>query len=80
MPILTLDRAHQLLSLLLRENDSHNAPELFELIHGIASPDNLVALELEKRLFSLISDSGFDTAFESYRSGFGVEVTSAANS
>lgn len=70
MYTLTLDRANLLLDTLLRENDAENAAELFELIYGLAPRDNLIALELQKRLFARIENSGFQSAFDNFRDGF----------
>jgi hypothetical protein len=75
---LTLDRANQILDALLIENDNQHAAELLELVHGISSPESLVALYIKKRLFMSI-EAG-EAALENHVKGFGVAMASAASS
>lgn len=78
MSPLTIERAMELLDFLVSDNDGKHAPELLELIHGLSSPDNFVALEVKKRLYSMTGD--FESSFERYLSGVSVEVGTALSS
>lgn len=65
-PDLTLDHAHELLDRLTRSDDGAHVNELLELIHGVADPDNLVAVEVQKRLYAMTVD--FQNHFNRYMS------------
>lgn len=75
---LSVERANQLLDSLVSDNDGKHAPELLELVNGLAPPDNIIAIEVKKRLYMLTDD--FESSFERYLSGVNVQVRSVISS
>ena len=64
MTPLTLTRGIQIIEILLDDNDGKHAPEIIELVRGLAPPESFIAHELEKRAYARTRE--FDSAFEKY--------------
>lgn len=63
-PDLSVAHARELVAEITRADDGAHAVQLLELIHSIADPDNIVAIEVEKQLYSLTPD--FQSHFTEY--------------
>ena len=63
-PGLSVTRAHELVAEITEENDGAHVDQLLELFHGTSDPNNIVAIEVEKQLYSLTSD--FQSHFAAY--------------
>jgi len=64
VPDLTVSHARELVTQITQGDDGAHAEQLLELIHGIADPDSIVAMEVEKQLYSLTPD--FQSHFAAY--------------
>lgn len=64
VPELTVSHAHALIDRITQDDDAAHASDLLELICGIADPKNVVAIEVEKHLYSLTPD--FHSHFKDY--------------
>lgn len=47
-----------------RSDDGAHAAQILELVHGVADPNNIITIEVEKRLYSLTPD--FQSHFNAY--------------
>src|SRR5687768_11614340 len=63
-PDLSVAHARELVTEITKGDDGVHAEELLELIIGVADPDNIVAIEIEKQLYSLTPD--FQSHFDAY--------------
>jgi hypothetical protein len=63
-PDLSLNHAHELIERITQGDDGAHAAELLELIHAVADPNNVVAIEVQKHLYSLTPD--FQSHFLEY--------------
>jgi hypothetical protein len=63
-PSLSVTRARELVAEITQGDDGAHAQELLELLVGTADPNNIVAMEVEKQLYSLTSD--FQSHFAAY--------------
>lgn len=63
-PDFSVAHARELVDKITQVDDGAHATQLLELIYAIADPNNLVAVEVEKQLYSLTSD--FESHFSAY--------------
>lgn len=63
-PELTIIHAHELIALITKDDDGAHASELLELVCGVADPKSVIAIEVEKHLYSLTPD--FQDHFKEY--------------
>jgi hypothetical protein len=62
--MLTSAHARELIERIIVDDDGAHAPELLELLNGITDPDNTVALEVKRYLFTFTPE--FEASFSNY--------------
>lgn len=60
----TLDHAQALVNRITQDDDGAHANDLLQLIHAIADPNSVIAIEVEKYLYSMTPD--FQSHFRAY--------------
>jgi hypothetical protein len=61
---MSLSHARNLVAQITHDDDGEHAAELLELIHGIADPESVVGLEVQKDLYRMTPD--FDAHFNEF--------------
>jgi hypothetical protein len=66
----TLDHVRKLIERITESDDGAHVPELLQLVHAVADPNNIVAIETEKHLYSMTPE--FQSHFKKYMEGLKV--------